>query len=324
MSSPSFALAPTDIDAWATEHAASFAPPVCNKLLHRAQLSVMFVGGPNARTDFHLDQASEFFYQLRGTLLLPTVQRGRRKLVTVPPGHVYLLPSRVPHSPQRPDAASLGFVLERRRLAGELDGLRWYTDFDRCDRVLWEKYFQCFDLGRDLVPVVHQFLASPERASGEPSSASLVAAPPFQLNSDVDVPDPFPLDAWLDAHAAELAAGAVLPLFPGHPDGEINVRVCGGPAAQAPPPFEFETLLWQLRGACRVRLGGGGGGGDAPWHTLAAGVCAVVPAGVAFEVERDAGSVGWWITQDPCGNNADNRALLEAEAAQATIKTESS
>ena len=29
----------------------------------------------------------------------------------------------------------------------ELDGLRWYVDFDKCDEILWEKFFHCHDLG---------------------------------------------------------------------------------------------------------------------------------------------------------------------------------
>ena len=65
------------------------------------------------------------------------------------------------HSPQR-SADSFGIVIERERAAHELDGLRWYTDFARCETVLWEKYFHCADLGRDLVPVVEAFKASDE------------------------------------------------------------------------------------------------------------------------------------------------------------------
>jgi hypothetical protein len=37
-------------------------------------LNVMFVGGPNTRTDFHLDLGSEFFFQMKGNMELPTVR----------------------------------------------------------------------------------------------------------------------------------------------------------------------------------------------------------------------------------------------------------
>ena len=51
-------------------------------------------------------------------------------------------------------------VVERQRYEDEPpDGLRYYTDFERCDTVLWERYFHCYDLGRDLVPVVKEFKA---------------------------------------------------------------------------------------------------------------------------------------------------------------------
>lgn len=48
---------------------------------------------------------------------LPTIQRGKRKLVKINEGQVFLLKSRVPHSPQRPEAGSLGLVIERSRCA---------------------------------------------------------------------------------------------------------------------------------------------------------------------------------------------------------------
>ena len=120
----------THLETWIRENEASFAPPVMNKLMHRDQLSIMFVGGPNRREDFHLEEGSEFFYQLRGSMELPTVQAGRRTLVTIREGDVYLLPSRIPHSPQRPEPGSIGLVIERQRYEHEPpDGLRYYTDF---------------------------------------------------------------------------------------------------------------------------------------------------------------------------------------------------
>eukprot|EP01046_Picozoa_sp_COSAG06_P072417 COSAG06_NODE_21179_length_767_cov_0.717066_2_plen_73_part_01 len=59
-----------------------------------------FIGGPNTREDYHLDLGSEFFFQMKGNMELPTIQQGKRKLVKINQGQVYLLPSRIPHSPQ--------------------------------------------------------------------------------------------------------------------------------------------------------------------------------------------------------------------------------
>ena len=224
---------------------------------------------------------------------------------------VFLLPSRIPHSPQRPEADSLGLVVERRRYDGEVDGLRWFTDFETCDKILYEKYFQCFDLGRDLVPVVKEYLASPEKASMTPSPNSVVAQPPFATDTTTALPAPFALADWLDAHADELERGAVLNLFDGHPDREICVRVCGGGGTrQTPAVWQYETLLYQLRGSARVAVAPpsstnsdiGVDVGALEWRELREGECGVVPARCAFAVERAAGSVGFWITQDPLGN----------------------
>ena len=69
-----------DLQAWYGANRHLFDPPVCNKLMHKKQLSIMFVGGPNVRTDFHLDQGSEFFWMVKGNMELPTIQNGKRKV----------------------------------------------------------------------------------------------------------------------------------------------------------------------------------------------------------------------------------------------------
>jgi len=200
-------LKPVHLASWLRDNATSFLPPVMNKLMHRHQLNVMFVAGPNQRTDFHLQEGSEFFFQLRGNMQLPIVHAGRRELVHIREGDVFLLPSRIPHSPQRPEHNSVGLVMERQRYMSEPpDGLRFYQDFDMCGQVLWERYFHCEDLGRDLVPVVQ--------------------------DKTTVVPPPFNLDAWLCSNSAELAAGATLDLFTNHPDREFRVDMIGGVSEQ--------------------------------------------------------------------------------------------
>ena len=298
------ALPATHVDSWLEANAASFAPPVMNKLMHREQLSIMFVGGPNQREDFHLEEGSEFFYQLRGSMELPTIQAGKRELVRIREGDVYLLPSRIPHSPQRPEPGSIGLVVERQRSEDEPpDGLRYYTDFATCDAVLWERYFHCQDLGKDLAPIVAAFNASEEKATRKPSADSVLATPPLQQDVTTVVPPPFNLQRWLEAHAAELDAGASLDLFDGHPDGEFGVRVVGGASEQLEQAWRHETWLYQIRGEAEVRVeAGDDGSAEGAVATLREGACAVVPAQRRYSVRRAAGSRGLVVTNDPMGN----------------------
>ncbi len=118
------------VPTWVEENYDSFCPPICNKLMHRNELSIMFVGGPNSRCDFHVDESSEFFYQLHGNMRLPIILPGNQlRLVNIKEGEVFLLPSRVPHSPQRPEKHSVGLVIERQRdIEKEWDCMRWYHE----------------------------------------------------------------------------------------------------------------------------------------------------------------------------------------------------
>ena len=59
---------------WIQENQNSFAPPVCNKLMHNSQLVIMFVGGPNVRADYHIEEGEELFYQIKGRLKHMTIK----------------------------------------------------------------------------------------------------------------------------------------------------------------------------------------------------------------------------------------------------------
>ena len=64
-----------------------------------------------------------------------------------------------------------------------------------------------FDLGRDLVPVVKEFHSSKEKETNTPSDASVVQHPPFAIDGNTNVPDPFSLQEWLDKHESQLKNG---------------------------------------------------------------------------------------------------------------------
>lgn len=257
----------------------------------------MFVGGPNTRTDFHLDEGSEFFYQMKGNIELPTIQKGKRKLVKIREGQVFLLPSRVPHSPQRPEPGGFGLVIERSRPDEEIDGLRWYTDFTKCDDILYEKFFHCGDLGRDLVPVVKTYKESEECKTGIPGkNITPEEERPIKQDFETEVPAPFFLKDWLSMNAEKLAKGELLNLFGDeHPDKEFKIAIAGGPSTQEGHIHVHDTWLYQLKGAAQVTLKSG-------TLKLEEGCSVIVKPNTVYDVERDAGSIGMIVTNDPMAN----------------------
>ena len=107
---------PFNFKVWIDEHAHLLKPPVGNKLVfEEAGMVIMVVGGPNQRVDFHDDPVEEFFYQIRGTMVLKIAEGGRIHDVPIREGEIFLLPAHMRHSPQRPEAGSVGLVIESPR-----------------------------------------------------------------------------------------------------------------------------------------------------------------------------------------------------------------
>ena len=64
-------LAAFNFQEWIEDHKHLLKPPVGNqKVFEESDMVVMVVGGPNKRTDYHDDPVEEFFYQLKGDMLL--------------------------------------------------------------------------------------------------------------------------------------------------------------------------------------------------------------------------------------------------------------
>ena len=155
-----------DFQAWIAENAASLCPPVGNKALFPgAEMTVMVVGGPNARTDFHDDPVEEFFHQLKGDMVLKLHRAGGFEDVVIREGEVYLLPPHVRHSPQRPMAGSVGLVVESPRPPGALDGFEWFCF--GCGNLLHRVETRIEDIVADLPPLFAAFHADLEARSCE-------------------------------------------------------------------------------------------------------------------------------------------------------------
>ena len=143
---------------WIDQHRAELRPPVCNKqVFEEDDFIVMIVGGPNSRSDFHVDEGPELFLQIEGDMLLQVIDEGRRDDIRIQEGEMLLLPPRVPHSPQR-FADTVGLVIERKRLDHELDGFLWFCD--NCDNKLYEEYVFVDDIVAQLPPIFERFYGS--------------------------------------------------------------------------------------------------------------------------------------------------------------------
>lgn len=143
---------------WIEQHRQLLKPPVGNKrVFEDGDFIIMVVGGPNSRSDYHVDPGQELFYQIEGGMLLKTRQDGRLIDVPIRQGEMLLLPALVPHSPQRP-ADTVGLVIERRRRSGERDGFQWYCE--RCATLLHEEFIELTDIEKQLPPIFERFHTS--------------------------------------------------------------------------------------------------------------------------------------------------------------------
>ena len=148
---------------WIDEHRHLLKPPVGNRqVFENAEFIVMVVGGPNARKDYHYNEGEEFFYQVEGDITLKIIDNGTPRDVSIREGDIFLLPARVPHSPQRP-ADTVGLVIERKRLPGEKDGFMWFCE--QCGDKLYEEYFTLENIVTQLPPIMNRFFASEEHRS---------------------------------------------------------------------------------------------------------------------------------------------------------------
>jgi 3-hydroxyanthranilate 3,4-dioxygenase len=125
-----FAMAlnpPFNLDRWIDKFRDQLKPPVGNKLLYEEDgMIAQIIGGPNTRVDFHDDPVQEFFYQLKGDMILKVIDEGEIRDVRINEGEVFMLPPHPRHSPQRPMPGSIGLVVESPRMAGMLDAFEWY------------------------------------------------------------------------------------------------------------------------------------------------------------------------------------------------------
>lgn len=151
-------MPPINLQKWLEDNKKYLVPPINNRLIFKENgFIVMAVGGPNERSDFHLNEGPEIFYQLKGDMELKIFQNREVSTLKIREGELFLLPAGVPHSPQR-FKDTLGLVVERSRTANEKDGLLWFCG--HCNHCLYERYFQLKNIEKDFHQVFQDFYSN--------------------------------------------------------------------------------------------------------------------------------------------------------------------
>ena len=168
---------PINLLKWVEEHKDQLKPPVGNKMVWKDERGtiVMIVGGPNKRKDYHVNVTEEFFYQIKGDIIVGIIspETGEPEDIVIREGEIYLLPANIPHNPKRP-AGTIGLVVEQPRPEGACDKLQFYSD-DTHD-LLWEAEFKLENIETDLKRIMEEFW-SDEGKRTNPKTGSVLALP---------------------------------------------------------------------------------------------------------------------------------------------------
>ena len=114
------------------------------------------------RKDYHYNETPEFFYQIEGDIILKIIDNGVAKDIHIKEGDIYLLPSKVPHSPQR-GANTVGIVIEYPRPSGVEDALEWYCE--NCNHQLFRAPFVLDNIETDMPAIFDRYYSSQEKCT---------------------------------------------------------------------------------------------------------------------------------------------------------------
>ncbi|TYB79283.1 3-hydroxyanthranilate 3,4-dioxygenase [Bizionia myxarmorum] len=154
-------VSPLNFKAWIEENRHLLKPPVGNKVVWKdGDFIVMVVGGPNNRKDYHYNETPEFFYQVEGDMVLKIIDNGTPKDVHIREGDIYLLPPKVPHSPQR-EANTVGLVIEYKRPEGMRDALLWFCE--NCTTKLYEEDFTVENIETDMPVIFDKYYSDTQK-----------------------------------------------------------------------------------------------------------------------------------------------------------------
>ncbi len=148
-------FAPINLNKWIEDNRHLLKPPVGNKEIYEdGEFIIMVVGGPNSRKDYHYNETPEFFYQIEGDITVKIIDNGTQRDINIKQGEVFLLPGKVPHSPQR-GPNTIGLVIEQKRPSTIDDALEWYCE--KCGNQLYRETFPLVNIVTELPILMNKF-----------------------------------------------------------------------------------------------------------------------------------------------------------------------
>ncbi len=153
---------PFNLNQWIEDNRHLLKPPVGNASVYQqaGDFIVMIVGGPNTRKDFHYNETEELFLQIEGDVVVRVYDEGVIKDIEIKQGDMFLLPAKMPHSPQR-GPNTVGLVIEKVRKNDEKDSFLWLCE--NCHNKLYEESVNMTDIVRDLPPLMARFYADEDK-----------------------------------------------------------------------------------------------------------------------------------------------------------------
>lgn len=147
---------------WVEENKELFSPPYkTNRLIaQQKDFLVMILRGPNVRLDFHVDPGDEFFYQIHGEIDLHLKPAdGRREVVKIREGEIFLCPGGTAHSPRRGEE-TWGLVIERKRKPEENEEFIWFCE--KCDEQVLSRSVVQGDIASQVSRIYEEFNSDPK------------------------------------------------------------------------------------------------------------------------------------------------------------------
>ncbi|NQX85055.1 MAG: 3-hydroxyanthranilate 3,4-dioxygenase [Flavobacteriaceae bacterium] len=171
---------PINFKQWIEDHRELLKPPVGNKVVWKdGDFIVMVVGGPNSRKDYHYNETPEFFYQVEGDMTLKILDEGKPKDIVIKEGDIFLLPPKVPHSPQR-NANTVGLVIEYPRDEDMHDALEWYCE--SCNEQLYREQFDLDNIETDMPIIFDAYYGNEAKRTCKECGHTM--APPKKIQQD--------------------------------------------------------------------------------------------------------------------------------------------